>query len=99
MSTLELFLVFESSNCCRWVKKAFAVGLVGSSDCFKVRQEEELELAKLLDRVPIPVKEGADEPAARINVPLQPYISQLKLKGAFTLAAFSVLRFYGYSSI
>ena len=30
-----------------------------------------MELAKLLDRVPIPVKEGLDEPAAKINVLLQ----------------------------
>jgi len=36
-----------------------------------VREEEKLELAKLIDRVPIPVKEGLDEPAAKINVLLQ----------------------------
>ena len=36
-----------------------------------VRDEEKLELAKLLDRVPIPVKESLDEPAAKINVLLQ----------------------------
>jgi hypothetical protein len=30
-----------------------------------------MEVAKLLDRVPIPVKEGVDEPAAKINVLLQ----------------------------
>ena len=34
-------------------------------------QEEKMELAKLLDRVPIPVKESLDEPAAKINVLLQ----------------------------
>lgn len=46
-----------------------------------MRQEEKLELGKLLERVPIPVKEGVDEPAAKINVLLQAYISQLKLDG------------------
>ena len=46
-----------------------------------VREEEKLELAKLIDRVPIPVKEGLDEPAAKINVLLQAHISRLKLEG------------------
>jgi pre-mRNA-splicing helicase BRR2 len=40
-----------------------------------------LELAKLLERVPIPVKESVDDPSAKINVLLQAYISQLKLDG------------------
>lgn len=52
----------------------------------QVRQEEKLELAKLLERVPIPVKESVEEPAAKINVLLQAYISQLKLDG-FVLVA------------
>jgi pre-mRNA-splicing helicase BRR2 len=34
--------------------------------------------------VPIPVKEGVEEPAAKINVLLQAYISQLKLEGKLT---------------
>lgn len=46
-----------------------------------VREEEKLEMAKLLERVPIPVKEGAEEATAKINVLLQCYISQLKLEG------------------
>ena len=46
-----------------------------------VREEEKMELAKLLDRVPIPVKEGLDEPAAKVNVLLQAYVSRLKLEG------------------
>ncbi|XP_057859614.2 DExH-box ATP-dependent RNA helicase DExH12 [Cryptomeria japonica] len=46
-----------------------------------VREEEKMELAKLLDRVPIPVKESLEEPSAKINVLLQAYISQLKLEG------------------
>lgn len=46
-----------------------------------VRQDEKIELAKLLDRVPIPVKESLEEPSAKINVLLQAYISRLKLEG------------------
>ncbi|CAA7057085.1 unnamed protein product [Microthlaspi erraticum] len=46
-----------------------------------VRQDEKMELAKLLDRVPIPVKETLEEPSAKINVLLQIYISKLKLEG------------------
>ncbi|KAI3882646.1 hypothetical protein MKX03_000086 [Papaver bracteatum] len=46
-----------------------------------VKQDEKMELAKLLDRVPIPVKESLDEPSAKINVLLQAYVSQLKLEG------------------
>ena len=60
-----------------------AVGSARSLRRLKVRQEEKLELAKLLERVPIPVKESVDEPAAKINVLLQAYISQLKLDGTF----------------
>ncbi|KAH0834659.1 putative RNA helicase [Lanmaoa asiatica] len=67
MSTLELFRVFALSN---------------EFKLLPVRQEEKVELAKLLERVPIPVKESVDEPAAKINVLLQAYISQLKLEGA-----------------
>ncbi|KAI0311315.1 Sec63 Brl domain-containing protein [Amylostereum chailletii] len=45
-----------------------------------------LGLGKLLERVPIPVKEGVEDKTAKINVFLQAYISQLKLEG-FTLVA------------
>ncbi|ERN04114.1 hypothetical protein AMTR_s00077p00041320 [Amborella trichopoda] len=46
-----------------------------------VRQDEKMELAKLLDCVPIPVKESLEEPSAKINVLLQACICQLKLEG------------------
>lgn len=46
-----------------------------------VRQDEKLELAKLLGSVPIPVKETVEEPQAKINVLLQAYISRLRLDG------------------
>ena len=45
-----------------------------------------MELSKLLERVPVPVKEGVEEPTAKINVLLQAYISQSKLDG-FVLVA------------
>jgi len=54
------------------------------SDEFKylvVREEEKLELQKLLDRVPIPVKESLEEPVAKVNVLLQAFISRLKMDG------------------
>ncbi|KAF0895374.1 hypothetical protein E2562_012405 [Oryza meyeriana var. granulata] len=58
--------------------------LAKESEEFKyvsVRQDEKMELVKLLDRVPIPVKESLEEPSAKINVLLQAYISRLKLEG------------------
>ena len=54
------------------------------SDEFKhqiVRQDEKLEIGKLRERVPIPIKEGIDEPSAKINALLQTWISQLSLEG------------------
>lgn len=59
------------------------------SDEFKyipVRQDEKLELAKLLSRVPIPVKESIEEPHAKINGLLQAFISRLKLEGLALMA-------------
>ncbi|GAW10525.1 Sec63-domain-containing protein [Lentinula edodes] len=51
-----------------------------------VRQEEKMELGKLLERVPIPVKEGVEEGGAKVNVLVQAYVSGLKLEG-FALVA------------
>ena len=33
-----------------------------------VRDEEKLELAKLIERVPIPIKDSVEEPTSKINV-------------------------------
>lgn len=55
--------------------------LSGEFKQITVREEEKLELAKLANRVPIPVKESPSEPAAKINMLLQAYISRLKLEG------------------
>ncbi|CAL1708451.1 unnamed protein product [Somion occarium] len=71
MHHLELFRVFALSN---------------EFKLLPVRQDEKLELAKLLERVPVPVKETVEEPAAKINVLLQAFISGLKLEG-FALVA------------
>ena len=63
---------------------SFGVLVTSLSEEFKfinVREEEKLELEKLLNRVPIPVKESIEEPTAKVNVLLQAYISQLKLDG------------------
>ncbi|PKC16297.1 Sec63-domain-containing protein [Rhizophagus irregularis] len=66
MGHIELFRVFALSDEFKYIP---------------VREEEKLELSKLLERVPIPVKEGIEEPTSKINVLLQAYISQLKLDG------------------
>ncbi|EON62048.1 hypothetical protein W97_01267 [Coniosporium apollinis CBS 100218] len=71
ISTIELFRVFALSDEFKYIP---------------VRQDEKLELAKLLGRVPIPVKESIDEPHAKINVLLQAYISRLKLEGLALMA-------------
>ena len=71
MSVVDLFRIFALSEEFKYIP---------------VREEEKLELQKLLERVPIPVKEGVDEPTSKINVLLQAYISQLKLEG-FALVA------------
>eukprot|EP00124_Ichthyophonus_hoferi_P001685 Ihof_evm4s95 gene=Ihof_evmTU4s95 len=66
LSDIELFRVFSLSGEFRHIV---------------VREEEKLELQKLLERVPIPVKESIEEPSAKVNVLLQAYISQLRLEG------------------
>ncbi|CAO1443370.1 unnamed protein product [Diamesa tonsa] len=66
LSEIELFRVFSLS---------------GEFKNITVREEEKLELQKLMERVPIPIKESMEEPSAKVNVLLQSYISQLKLEG------------------
>lgn len=38
-----------------------------SLTCYSLWQEEKLELQKLLERVPIPVKESIEEPSAKVS--------------------------------
>uniref|UniRef100_A0A3Q2ZMJ6 U5 small nuclear ribonucleoprotein 200 kDa helicase n=1 Tax=Kryptolebias marmoratus TaxID=37003 RepID=A0A3Q2ZMJ6_KRYMA len=76
LSEIELFRVFSLSSEFRNIT---------------VREEEKLELQKLLERVPIPVKESIEEPSNSyfclfLNQMLAAYISQLKLEG-FALMA------------
>ncbi|CAH8533023.1 unnamed protein product [Heterobilharzia americana] len=66
LGEIELFRVFSASSEFKYMT---------------VRQEERFELAKLLERVPIPIKESPEEPSAKINCLLQAYISGLKLEG------------------
>ncbi|ELU09831.1 hypothetical protein CAPTEDRAFT_222545 [Capitella teleta] len=66
LSEIELFRVFSLSSEFKHIA---------------VREEEKLELLKLLERVPIPIKESIEEPSAKVNVLLQAYVSQLKLDG------------------
>ncbi|KIW04152.1 uncharacterized protein PV09_04959 [Verruconis gallopava] len=71
MTTIEIIRIFALSSEFQFIP---------------VRQDEKLELAKLLGRVPIPVKETLDEPQAKINVLFQAYISRLKLEGLALMA-------------
>ncbi|KAL8428509.1 hypothetical protein ACSSS7_007174 [Eimeria intestinalis] len=51
-----------------------------------VREEEKLELQRLMERVPIPVKGSPDESSSKVNVLLQAHISKLKLEGFAMMA-------------
>lgn len=71
LTNIEIFRIFAMSEEFKYIP---------------VRQEEKLELAKLLEKAPIPIKETVEEPSAKINVLLQAYISRLRLDG-FALMA------------
>lgn len=71
LSLIELFRVFSLSDEFKYVP---------------VREDEKLEMAKILERVPVPVREAPDESACKINVLLQANISRLRLDG-FALVA------------
>lgn len=57
------------------------LALSGEFRHIRVREEEKLELGRLSDRVPIPIKEALEDSAAKVNVLLQSYISNLSLDG------------------
>ncbi|XP_076308174.1 U5 small nuclear ribonucleoprotein l(3)72Ab isoform X1 [Tachypleus tridentatus] len=71
LSEIELFRVFSLSS---------------EFKNINIREEEKLELQKLMERVPIPIKESIEETSAKVNVLLQAYISQLKLEGLALMA-------------
>ena len=66
LTEIEIFRIFSLSTEFRYVA---------------VREEEKVEIKKLTEIVPIPIKEGYEEPTAKINVLLQVYISQIQLDG------------------
>jgi pre-mRNA-splicing helicase BRR2 len=66
--------------------------LSGEFSHITVREEEKLELSKLAGRVPIPVKESPSEPAAKVNILLQAYISRLRLEGFALVADMAFIR-------
>lgn len=55
--------------------------LSGEFRHIRVREEEKLELTRLAERIPIPVKESLDEPTAKVNILLQAFISNISLDG------------------
>ncbi|PFH60505.1 hypothetical protein XA68_10854 [Ophiocordyceps unilateralis] len=71
INTIELFRIFALSAEFKYIP---------------VRQDEKMELARLLGSVPIPVKESIEESHAKINVLLQAYISRLNLTGLALMA-------------
>ena len=46
-----------------------------------IREEEKLEIQKLMEGVPIPIKGSQEEPSTKVNILLQAYISRFKLDG------------------
>ena len=71
MSDIELLRVFSMS---------------GEFTQLHVREDEKLELAKLSQKVPVPVKESVEEGSAKVNILLQAFVSKLKLEGFALLA-------------
>lgn len=66
MGMIDVFRLFSLSN-------EFAA--------IPVRENEKLELNKFIEKVPVPVKGSIDEPATKINILLQIYISRFKTEG------------------
>lgn len=66
------------------ILKIFA--MAGEFKFIPVRQEEKIEIAKLLEKCPFPIRENPNDPLAKTNVLLQAYISRLTLDG-FALMA------------
>jgi pre-mRNA-splicing helicase BRR2 len=58
-----------------------------------VKEEEKMELGKLLGRVPIPIKESFEEAVAKINVLLQAFISRMRLEVRYTLLVMAIHNF------
>lgn len=66
MSIIDLFKVFSLSNEFKYIP---------------IREEEKLELQKIVEKVPLPIKGSYDDASTKINVLLQAFISRIKLDG------------------
>lgn len=67
-----------------WTTDIDLLRIFSSSGEFKyipVRQEERLEVSKLIEKCPIPIKEQPSDSLAKVNVLLQTYISRFSLDG------------------
>lgn len=71
LNIIDLFRIFAQSTEFRYMP---------------VRDDEKLELVKMVERAPIPVREGVDDPICKVNLLLQAYISRFKLDGFALLA-------------
>ncbi|EEQ38863.1 hypothetical protein CLUG_02989 [Clavispora lusitaniae ATCC 42720] len=72
-----------------WMSEIDLLGVFARADEFRfvpVRAEEKVEVARLADQVPIPLKEAPDRPRAKIGVLLQAHVSRLRLDGFALLA-------------
>lgn len=73
-SQIELFRVFSLSSEFKYitVREVRSVWCYTASHCVTrhytvLMQEEKIELSKLIERVPIPIKEGFEEPSAKVR--------------------------------
>ena len=66
MGMIDIFRLFSLSN---------------EFTLIPIRENEKLELNNFIEKVPIPVKGSIEEPATKINVLLQIYISKFKTEG------------------
>ncbi|KAI5963826.1 brr2 [Candida pseudojiufengensis] len=67
-----------------WHTESDVIRVFSHSDEFQfipVRREERIEINKLMEQCPIPIKELPTEPLAKVNILLQTYISRLSLEG------------------
>ncbi|CUS22555.1 LAQU0S06e00716g1_1 [Lachancea quebecensis] len=66
LTTIEVLQVFSNSDEFKYIP---------------VREEERLELQRLVEKAPIPIQEAPENPHAKINVLLQSFISRSRLDG------------------
>lgn len=72
-----------------WLSEVDLLKIFSGSGEFRfipVRQEEKLEISKLIERCPYPVKGTPTDPLVKVNLLLQAYISRLTLDGYALMA-------------